>query len=129
MGDAVSDDVDDIPNPLHINWVAFDSAHGIITNMPVAVEEESQAAFSVDAAYPNPANPTTTIGFTLAEAGHVTVDIYNVAGQKVDTLVDDRMRTGKHSVVWDGSGFSAGVYFYTVMSGNFSKTMKVTLLR
>ncbi|MFC1561181.1 hypothetical protein ACFL4V_01755, partial [Candidatus Latescibacterota bacterium] len=74
-----------------INWVAQDSKSGIITSEPTAVEEEGRAAFSVDAAYPNPANPTTTIGFTLAEAGHVIVDIYNVAGQKINTLVDDEM--------------------------------------
>jgi len=113
----------------NINWIAQDSATGIITNGEVAVEEAGQNAFSVDAAYPNPANPTTTIGFTLAEAGHVSVDIYNVAGQKVDTLVNGEMSIGNHSVVWDASQFSAGVYFYTVKSGNYSKTMKVTLLK
>jgi hypothetical protein len=112
-----------------VNWVAQDSAGGMITNEVVGVEEAGQVAFSVDAAYPNPANPTTTIGFTLAEAGHVSVDIYNVAGQKVDTLVDGEMSIGSHSVVWDASQFAAGVYFYTVKSGNYAKTMKVTLLK
>ncbi len=112
-----------------ITWFPADSATGIITSEEVAVEEAGQVAFSVDAAYPNPANPTTTIGFTLAEAGHVSVDVYNVAGQKVDTLVDGEMSIGTHSVVWDASQFSAGVYFYTVTSGNHAKTMKVTLLK
>jgi len=129
IGDVVGDELNYGAATQHINWVAFDSAHGVITREPVTVEEESKTAFSVDAAYPNPANPTTTIGFTLAEAGHVTVDIYNIAGQKVDTLVDEKMSAGKHSVVWNGSGFSAGVYFYTFKSGKFSKTMKVTLLK
>jgi len=112
-----------------ITYVAFDSTGGVITNQPVAVEEEAQAAFSVAQNTPNPFNPTTTIGFSLPDAGQVTVDIYNVAGQKVDTLVNDYMDTGKHSVVWDASVFSAGVYFYTVKSGDFSKTMKMTLLK
>jgi hypothetical protein len=116
-------------NRQNINWIAQDSAAGIISDGPVAVAEAGQAAFSVAAAYPNPANPTTTIGFTLAEAGHVAVDIYNVAGQKVDTLVNSDMSVGSHSVVWNASQFSAGVYFYTVKSGSFSKTMKVTLLK
>jgi len=129
MGDVVSDDAGYGANTQHIHWVAFDSGHGVISTGGEGVEEEGQAAYSVDAAYPNPANPTTTIGFTIAEAGYVTVDIYNVAGQKVDTLVNSEMTSGKHSVVWDGSGFSAGVYFYTVKSGDFSKTMKVTLLK
>jgi len=112
-------------------YCAFDSVHGIITNQPggIAVEEEVQAAFAVAQNSPNPFNPTTSISFTLPGADHVTVDVYNVAGQKVDTLVNGFMETGKHSVVWDASGFSAGVYFYTVKSGDFSKTMKMTLLK
>ncbi len=111
------------------NFTAFDSFRGVITSEPSAVEEEAVAAFAVDQNTPNPFNPTTTIGFTLSEAGHVTVDIYNVAGQKVDTLVNDIMSTGRHSLVWDASGKSAGVYFYSVKSGDFSKTMKMTLLK
>jgi len=128
-GDVVGAETGYGANTQHINWVAFDSAHGVITNKPSIVDEAERSVFNVDQAYPNPANPTTTIGFTLAEASHVTVDIYNVAGQKVDTIFDDEMSAGKHSVVWDGSGFSAGVYFYTVHCGNCSKTMKVTLLK
>ena len=95
----------------------------------VAVEEEVQVAFAVEQNSPNPFNPTTSISYTIPEANHVTVDIFNVAGQKVDTLVNDFMDAGKHSAVWDASGFSNGVYFYTVKSGDFSRTMKMTLLK
>ncbi|MFC1489784.1 T9SS type A sorting domain-containing protein [Candidatus Latescibacterota bacterium] len=133
LGQAITEDVDMYGNNQAVFWIAADSAMGIISideeEVPDAVEEAGQASFSVDAAYPNPANPTTTIGFTLAEAGHVTVDIFNVAGQKVDTLVDSEMSMGSHSVVWNASQFSAGVYFYTVASGSSYKTMKVTLLK
>jgi len=110
-------------------YTASDSFKGSITNEPSAVEEEAVAAFAVDQNTPNPFNPTTTIGFTITEAGHVSVDIYNVAGQKVDTLVNDALSAGRHSLVWNASGMSAGVYFYTVKSGDFSKTMKMTLLK
>jgi len=110
-------------------FVAFDSVHGVITDKPVAVEEEGQEAFAVDQNSPNPFNPTTTISFSIPASYHVTVEIFNVAGQKIDTLVNDFMIAGKHSVVWDASGLSAGVYFYMVKSGDFSKTMKMTLLK
>jgi len=112
-------------------YVAFDSCHGIITNEPVIEPgvEEGQASYSVDQNSPNPFNPTTSINFTIPETNHVTVDIYNVAGQKVDTLVNDFIDAGKHSLIWDASGFSNGIYFYTVKSGDFSKTMKMTLLK
>jgi len=110
-------------------FVASDSVGGIITNEPVAVEEDSQTLFTVNQNLPNPFNPTTTINFSIPADDHVTVEVFNVAGQKVDTLVNDFMGAGKHSVVWDASGLSAGVYFYTVKSGEFSKTIKMTLLK
>ena len=115
---------------LMCSYCGWDNFQGVITNAPTsAVADADDAAFAVDAPYPNPANPTTTIGFSIPESGLVSIDVYNVAGQKVDTLVNDVMNAGKHSVVWDADGFSAGVYFYTVKSGDFSKTMKVTILK
>jgi len=101
----------------------------VITSKEVSVTDEAPSVFAVEQSSPNPANPTTTISFTLPESGNVTADIFNVAGQKVDTLVNDFMDSGRHSVVWDGSNLSTGVYFYTVTSGEFSKTMKMTLLK
>ncbi len=110
-------------------YIAYDSIKGTITSQPVSVEENAPAAFSVAQNSPNPFNPTTTISFTLPVAGMVSIDVYNVAGQKVDTIVNEHMNIGSHSVVWDGSEFSAGVYFYTVKTGGFSKTIKMTLLK
>jgi len=111
-----------------IFFLGHDSITGVITS-GVAVEEDAPAAFSVEQNSPNPFNPTTTISFSIAEAGDVTVEVFNVAGQKVDTIVSGYMEAGRHSVVWDASDFSAGVYFYTVKSGGYSKTMKMTLLK
>ena len=101
----------------------------MISNKPVGVAEDSPGAFEVAQNSPNPFNPTTSIGFVIPEAGNVTIDIFNVAGQKVDTVASKFMNAGNHSVVFDATGYSAGVYFYTVRSGDFSKTMKMTLLK
>jgi len=109
-------------------YVGHDSIKGVISNI-VNVADASPAAFAVAQNSPNPFNPTTTISFTLAKAGKTTVEVYNVAGQKIDTLVNGSMSAGSHSVVWNAAKFSAGVYFYTVKSGNISKTMKMTLLK
>jgi hypothetical protein len=111
-----------------IFFIGHDSIKGVITNQTV-VEESAPAGFSVAQNSPNPFNPTTTINFSLPEAGQVSVTVFNVAGQKVATLSDGFMQAGSHSVVWDASGISAGVYFYTVASGKFSRTMKMTLLK
>jgi hypothetical protein len=109
-------------------WLAYDAMKGVITNV-VGVADAAPAAFSVAQNSPNPFNPSTTINFTLAKAGKVTVDVFNISGQKVDTLVNTTMNAGNHSVTWNASKNSAGVYFYTVKSGNSSKTMKMTLLK
>jgi len=111
-----------------IYFIGHDSITGTITDV-VAVEDAAPDAFVVSQNVPNPFNPTTTINFSLAEAGNMTVEVFNIAGQKVDTLVNGYMDSGTHSVVWDASSVSAGVYFYTVKSGDFSKTMKMTLLK
>jgi flagellar hook assembly protein FlgD len=108
-------------------WVGQDTFEGVITNQ-VSVEA-GPAAISVAQNAPNPFNPTTTINFTTVDAGNVSIDVFNVAGQKVDTIANEFMNAGSHSVTWDASAFSAGVYFYTVKTGDFSKTMKMTLLK
>jgi len=110
-------------------YVGHDSIKGVISNVVVGVADASPSAFAVAQNSPNPFNPTTTISFTLAKAGKTTVDVYNVAGQKVDTLVSSSLSAGSHSIVWNAAKFSAGVYFYTVKSGDLSKTMKMTLLK
>ena len=105
-----------------------DSVKGILTNQ-VAVAENAPAAFTVDQNSPNPFNPTTTISFKVPEPGIVSVDVFNVTGQKIDTIANGYMESGNHSVTWNAADFSAGVYFYTVKSGNLNATMKMTLLK
>jgi len=111
-----------------IFFIGHDVIKGLISQ-GISVEDAAPAAFTVAQNSPNPFNPTTTINFTLASAGDVSVDVFNVAGQKVDTMVDGFMAAGSHSVVWDASSVSAGVYFYTVKSGAHSQTMKMTLIK
>jgi hypothetical protein len=111
-----------------IYFTGHDSVKGLITNSNV-VDEATPAAFTVVQNVPNPLNLSTIISFTLVKAGKVTIDIYNSSGQKVDTLVNTTMSAGNHSVTWNASKFSAGAYFYTVKSGEYSKTMKMILLK
>jgi flagellar hook assembly protein FlgD len=109
-------------------FVPSDSFKGTLSSQ-VKVAESAPAAFSVAQNTPNPFNPNTTISFTLAKAGHTTIDVFNSAGQKVDTILNANLSAGAHSVNWNAASHSAGVYFYTVRSGDFSKTLKMTLLK
>jgi hypothetical protein len=84
--------------------------------------------------YPNPFNPTTTIAYSLPEASKVRLDIYNVKGQLVKTLVNAEMSAGMHSVVWNGrdsnnAAVASGVYFYRVSSPKATQTKRMLLMK
>jgi len=84
--------------------------------------------------YPNPFNPETVIRFTLARAGVVAVDVYNVKGQRVRSLVNGVYEAGEHSVVWngrddDGRSVGSGVYFYRMVAGEYKGVRKMVLLK
>jgi hypothetical protein len=85
--------------------------------------------------YPNPFNPETTITFSVPQtSSFVTITIYNIKGQKVKTLVNERLQAGEHSVVWDGrngnnKSVSSGIYFYKLKAGNFEKSRKMLLMK
>ena len=89
---------------------------------------------SVKQNYPNPFNPFTTIEFTLAKPGNVQIDIYNIRGQKVRSLVDERYSSGSHSVKWDGNDnlgktTASGVYFYRMQTEGYDLTRRMVLLK
>jgi len=84
--------------------------------------------------YPNPFNPNTTISFNLPNTAEVTLEVFNVKGQLVNTLVKDQMESGIHSVVWNGldsnqKSVSSGIYFYKIISANESKSNKMILMK
>jgi photosystem II stability/assembly factor-like uncharacterized protein len=79
--------------------------------------------------YPNPFNPSTTIRYELPMASHVTLKVYNILGQEVATLVNEKKEAGRYEVNFDGSKLPSGVYFYRIQAGAFTQTRKLLLLR
>ncbi len=79
--------------------------------------------------YPNPFNPATTIRFTLPQAGHVTLKVFDVLGREVATLVDEKLAAGDHAVVFEASDLSNGVYFYRLTAGAFTQIRKAVLIK
>ena len=79
--------------------------------------------------YPNPFNPSTTIKYDLPQPGIVTLKIYNVLGQAIATLVNERQSAGYHIINFDADRFASGVYFYVIRAGNFAATHKMLLLK
>jgi len=79
--------------------------------------------------YPNPCNASTRINFALPIDSDVRLDIYNVLGQKVATLVDELLPAGRHSVDWNDNTMASGMYFYRLQTENFTETRKMVLLK
>ena len=83
---------------------------------------------------PNPFNPSTAIGYQLPEAGQVRLAIYNLLGQEVRVLVDERKEAGSFTAAWDGTDalgrrVGSGVYLYRMQAGGFSATKRMLLLK
>jgi fibronectin-binding autotransporter adhesin len=85
--------------------------------------------YALDQNYPNPFNPVTTIQFSLEKPGKTVLEIYNVLGQKVATLVDGNLSAGAYRYQWNASGMASGMYFYRLRSDNFVATKKMLLVK
>jgi hypothetical protein len=101
---------------------------------PVGVPDDAMGRFGLLQNAPNPFNPKTTIAFSLPEANDVRLEIYDVAGRKVTTLVDERLGAGDHRVEWNGVAstgdrVASGVYFYKLTSGQDNVSKKMVLLK
>ena len=79
--------------------------------------------------YPNPFNAMTTITYMLERPSNVELDIYNIMGQKVATLVNGNVEAGSHTVIWDAGNYSSGIYFYKLTAGNKVFTKRMALLK
>jgi hypothetical protein len=101
---------------------------------PVGVPDDPMGRFGLLQNAPNPFNPKTTIAFSLAEPNDVRLEIYDVAGRKVTTLVNERLGAGEHRVEWNGVAstgdrVASGVYFYKLTSGSDNVSKKMVLLK
>lgn len=85
--------------------------------------------FSLSANYPNPFNATTIIQYSLPEPSGVSIEIFDILGRNVETVVSGEQPAGHHRVVWDAKDRSSGFYFYRIQAGNFSKSRSCILLK
>jgi len=92
-------------------------------------DELTPIAFELRGSYPNPFNAACNVEFSLFEGGHVSLDIYNLCGQKIGNLADSYFGAGDHSISWDASDSPSGVYFVKLTSAGQSRTIKATLLK
>jgi hypothetical protein len=99
------------------------------TVVSVIDEPVIPAEFRLEQNFPNPFNPGTTIQFQLPAESHVTLIIYDVLGQEVATLIDEKREAGKYIMQFDGSNITSGIYFYRLHAGSYIETKKFMLLK
>jgi hypothetical protein len=88
-----------------------------------SIEENSVSA------YPNPFNNIVNITLDLNKTQTVEISIYNLTGKKIETLVKEQLQIGNHIYSWDAEGVPAGIYFYSVKTGNQTITRKLVLTK
>jgi ligand-binding sensor domain-containing protein len=94
-----------------------------------AATGEPPVTYALQQNYPNPFNPTTVISYQLPAVSDVRLVVYDLLGQEVSTLVNERKAPGRYGVKFDATGLSSGVYFYRLQAGDFVQTRKFLLLR
>jgi len=98
---------------------------------PTDIVDNSQlpAEFNLLGNYPNPFNASTTISYSLSKPSDVTISIYDMLGQLIETINSEIQAAGDHSVIWNADKFASGVYFYKITAGEFEQSAQMTLLK
>ncbi len=124
---------------------------GLITPNAVVIREVNPSSvsgdenssnlnnFVLEQNYPNPFNPTTNIRFRIADRGFTTLNVYNILGNEIATLVSEELPAGEHEITFDASnlpsgvpakgGYASGIYFYQLSAGSFNQTNKMIYLK
>ena len=112
-------------------WNLMDAAiRWILEEDPTGVEQVnvvSPGEFSLSQNYPNPFNLSSTIKYNLTQSNQVTLKIYNLSGQELETLLNEFQVAGEKEVTWQPKGLPGGIYFYRLQSGVYSETKKLIL--
>ena len=99
--------------------------HFIIVNLTEILPDQ----FSLESAYPNPFNPTTTLSFSLPIESKVNISVYNLQGREVITLLDGNINAGYHSITWHADNHSSRVYFVKMVADKYVDVQKLILVK
>src|SRR6056297_82936 len=100
-----------------------------VSNEPEPLHTDIPSSVELHQNYPNPFNPVTVIGYRLPVSGDVTLEVFDITGRRVATLVNGLQQAGQHQAAFDASGFASGIYFYRLHTGEQILTQKMTLIK
>jgi len=107
--------------------LGFFGGIGFDTGVIEEVETAMPSDFKLFQNYPNPFNPTTTIRFLLPKPSHVTLKIYNIFGQNIETIINEEWPAGNYEVVWNAERLTSGIYLCRLEAGKFVEMKKLIL--
>ena len=107
----------------------FEISEIIVANSHAEIPTSLPVLYSLSPAYPNPFNPVTTMDFTIPEAGNVSVQVYNLKGQVVSTLLSGHQMADTYNLTWDASQTPSGIYFIKAESAEYIQTQKLMLIK
>jgi hypothetical protein len=112
-------------------YVADWSSLQILRFNPMGIDENNSTpnSFSLSQSYPNPFNAATTISYTIPNATKINLDIYDILGRKIQTLVNDDQQPGPHHAIWNAEDTPSGTYFYRLKAGEKTETNRMLLLK
>ena len=119
----------------HLWYVGYSSDFkgkiGYATAIKIGITNETVIPdkFRLSQNYPNPFNPVTVIRYSIPKAEEVSLVVYNLIGEEVAHLIDERKPAGNYTVEWNASSLSSGIYFYRLQAGDFVQTRKMVLLK
>jgi hypothetical protein len=101
----------------------------LVSQASIELAYTSPLDYELSQNFPNPFNSSTKINYQLPITNDVDLGIYNLLGQRITTLVNNRQQAGHHQVEWDAGGFASGLYYYRIEAGNFVQTRKMIYLK
>ena len=107
----------------------YDIIDVIAANSSTYVDVVEVGSFALKSAYPNPFNPTTSLSLDMPSNGYISVKAYNLVGQVVGVIAEGNIDAGIHTLTWDASSLSSGVYFITAEYAGSISTQKVMLMK
>lgn len=101
----------------------------IVVSAGEALFSELPVSYQLGQNYPNPFNPSTIIEYTLPAIANVSLSVYNLLGEVVSTLVNERKASGTYRVEWNAESVTSGVYFYRLQTEQYTEVKKMLLIR
>lgn len=125
-----NNNIDEELKGAYINWQVFGDTV-INLNIVISIEDEAEIItnYALDQNYPNPFNPATNITFQLPKESFVSLIIYDMLGEKVETLLNEYRGVGEHTITFNAHNLPSGIYFYTLQTNGLTETKKMLLLK